>query len=104
MNKRAKKKAEKLTRAKIHKTLDYVLDINGLKERKQEITGHLPTAFFSFDGHVAGVGYVVYKTGWSRDAVKTYSGSGFTDSLYCTIDGVNRELEIIKEELCTTKA
>jgi hypothetical protein len=42
VNKRLKKKAEKNARKKIHDLLDAVLDINGISERKQDITGTLP--------------------------------------------------------------
>ena len=64
MNKRAKKKAEKRIRGDIHKALDIVLDINGLDCRTHGLTGNLPTAFFYFSGHTAGIYADIHKDGW----------------------------------------
>lgn len=53
-------------REQIHRLLDVVLDCNGLDERKQSITGNLPTMFFSFSGHVAAVMIELHKNGWKE--------------------------------------
>lgn len=66
MNKRLQKKTEKRRRQEIHKVLDLVLDINGLDRRDQEFTGNLPTAFFSFSGHVATTYVDIHPQGWRR--------------------------------------
>ena len=64
MNKRAKKKAEKRRRALAHQILDVVLDINGVEPRQKEYTGNMPTAFFEFSGHTAGVDIDIRRSGW----------------------------------------
>ena len=64
MNQRLKRKAEKRRRQQICEALDLCLQINGLQESKRELTGDHPTAFFLFNGHVAGVTVETYATGW----------------------------------------
>lgn len=68
MKNRLKKKVEKRRRQLIHELLDLVLDINGLSEREQSITGCLPTAMFDFSGHVGRLTARIYKQGWKSDA------------------------------------
>lgn len=46
MKKRLEKKAEKMRRKKVHEILEMVLEINTTYERRQEVTGNKPTAFF----------------------------------------------------------
>ena len=67
MKKRLQKKAEKHRRQGIHKVLDLVLDINGLDKRDREFTGNLPTAFFSFSGHVATINVDIHPQGWDGE-------------------------------------
>lgn len=67
MNRRTKKKKEAAIRKQIHEILDLVLDINGLQESDQEITGNHPTAFFDFSGHVGAIRVRLYSNGWNRD-------------------------------------
>lgn len=74
MNRRTKKKAEKRMRAKVHKVVDLVLDINGLCPRRRSETGDKPTAFMYFSGHVAGISVDICKNGWSND-IKEYDMS-----------------------------
>ena len=64
MNKRVRKKIEKLKRQRIHKVLDAVLDVNGLGERRVEKTGNLPTAFFGFSGHIGFITAEIHEKGW----------------------------------------
>ena len=64
MNKRLQKKTEKRRRQEIHKVLDLVLDINGLDKRDRDFSGNLPTAFFNFSGHVAGISVRIDRKGW----------------------------------------
>lgn len=65
MNKRGRKKVEKMKRQRVHKILDAVLDVNGLGERRIDKTGNLPTAFFGFRGHVGVVTVEIHAEGWS---------------------------------------
>ncbi len=64
----AKHKADLSRRRDLHKLFDLVLDINGVDQRKQEITGNLPTAFFSFSGHIASAQVEIYAQGWDANA------------------------------------
>ncbi|EXG84451.1 hypothetical protein K413DRAFT_1192 [Clostridium sp. ASBs410] len=61
----ARRRTEHGEREGLHELLDLVLDINGLGERRQEISGNLPTAFFGFNGHTAGTYVQVYNKGWN---------------------------------------
>lgn len=79
MKKRLKKKAEKALRKKIHDLLDVALDINGLSARQKTLTGNLPTAFFEFSGHIAGVEVQIHKTGWEPGASKDFFVSNYLD-------------------------
>lgn len=72
MKKRIAKKREKMIRKKIHGLLDDVLDINGIGERAQCITGSLPTAFFSFSGHIGSLDVEVFDNGWFSYAKKDF--------------------------------
>ena len=54
MKKRLAKKIEKMRRKKIHEALEMVLEINTTQVRSQELTGHKPTAFFTFFGNIPG--------------------------------------------------
>ena len=64
MKKRLEKKVEKIRRKKVHEILEMVLEINTTYERRQDVTGNKPTAFFWFNGHVAGLDISVYQNGW----------------------------------------
>lgn len=64
MNKRLKKKEEKKKRQFLHRMLDLALDVNGLGQRQQEISGNLPTAFFEFHGEVAHAEITIFPDGW----------------------------------------
>ncbi len=75
MTQRAKKKREKKVRREIHQVLDLVLDINGLQESQQDITGNHPTGFFSFSGHIALVTVDIHPYGWSAE---DEPGTGYT--------------------------
>lgn len=68
MNKRLKKKKDKMVRREIHNLLDVILDINGFSGRRQEVSGNLPTAFFEFSGHVALAHVSVHDMGWYADS------------------------------------
>ena len=67
MNKRLKKKSDKIRRDAIHALLDAVLDINGLEPRERVETGELPTAFMTFSGHVGTIWIRVHSRGWYPD-------------------------------------
>lgn len=92
MNKRLKKKAEKNARKKIHDLLDVVLDINGISERRQEITGDLPTAFFEFRGHIGQVSISGYDKGWFPGAE-----SDFNRYIDLSPEEIEREIFHLKE-------
>lgn len=68
MNKRLKMKAEKRKRQQICEVLDLCLQINGLQESKQGLTGSHPTAYFYFSGHVAEIEADVHRNGWRRNS------------------------------------
>ncbi len=93
MNKRVRKKAEKRIRAKIHEALDHVLNINGVHSRKQSVSGELPTAFFSFDGHTSGVGFRIYANGWDPDSYSSDSMTSYIDDRFNTVDLLNEKLK-----------
>lgn len=79
MRKRLEKKREKRIRKDIHKALDMVLDINGIGRRTQGSTGNLPTAFFNFSGHTAGIYADIHKNGWTPDGP-------FPETRYCYLE------------------
>lgn len=79
MKDRQKKKVETHRREAIHRLLDLVLDINGLEERKQEITGNLPTAFFEFCGHTCKVAVDVCSSGWAAGVSPDIRVSAYLD-------------------------
>lgn len=60
----ARRKADLSRRRDLHKLFDLVLDINGIDCRKREITGNLPTAFFSFSGHTGSAEIQIHDQGW----------------------------------------
>lgn len=97
MKDRQKKKVETRRREPIHRMLDLVLDINGLKERKQEITGNLPTAFFEFCGHTCRVAADVCSSGWAAGASPDRRVSAYLDK-GGEIERAVRLLEGIKAE------
>lgn len=65
----ARRKSDLSRRRDLHKLFDLVLDINGVDQRKQEITGELPTAFFYFNGHTASAEAEVHDKGWYSHAI-----------------------------------
>ena len=79
MNKREKKKAEKRRRALAHQILDVVLDINGVESRQKEYTGNMPTAFFEFSGHTAGIYIDIRRSGWDHDQPRGVYEYGYLD-------------------------
>lgn len=97
MSKRLQKKFEKRKRKLIHEMFDIVLDINGLGDRKQKITGNLPTAFFNFSGHVGWVEVLVYKNGWSSSANVDVMCISHTKQIGELTDAVKR-LQAVKTE------
>lgn len=64
MKKRLEKKVEKMRWKKVHEILEMVLEINTTYERRQNVTGNKPTAFFGFSGHTASLDISVYQNGW----------------------------------------
>lgn len=101
MNRRQKKKAENIRRAKLHRILDQVLDINGLEARKREETGDQPTAFLYINGHVGTASVSVDYFGWSPSKSADFSREfgmnpiGYLDN----IDEVIKQLDDLKERL-----
>ena len=59
-----RRKVEMSRRRDLHKLFDLVLDINGVDSRTRDKTGTLPTAFFNFSGHTAGVQVELFDQGW----------------------------------------
>lgn len=95
MNKRLQKKADKRRRQEIHKVLDLVLDINGLGERKQTLTGNLPTAFLSFYGHTAEINVQIDREGWrygkTRPDFYVYAYTDREKGVRTMIDALEKE-------------
>lgn len=95
MKKRLQKKAEKSRRQEIHKILDLVLDINGLEQRQQRITGSLPTAHFEFSGHVALVEVQVNPKGWGesceRDIMRAWLTRGNSGKVIQKLENFKKE-------------
>lgn len=98
MNIRQKKKADKIRRAKLHRILDQVLDINGLEARTKELTGDKPTAFLYVNGHIGSASVSIDYSGWSPDKSADFRAEfgmkpiGFLDS----IDDVIKQLDYIR--------
>lgn len=78
MNKRLKKKSDKIRRNAIHALLDTVLDINGLAPRTRAEVGELPTAFMRFSGHIGVISVDVYRRGWEPDNRSDFTGDAHT--------------------------
>jgi len=57
-----------LIRKQLHEILDIVLDTNGLEERKQTLTGHLPTMFLEYSGHTNELDVRMAPDGWDQEA------------------------------------
>ena len=97
MRDRLRKKAEKRKREQIHRLLDLALDINGLKPRKQAITGNLPTVFFKFSGHVGWVDIQIHSAGWDPDNCQDMEMLPSANSLGELSEAVRR-LEALRAE------
>lgn len=100
MKKRLEKKIEKMRRKKIHEALEMVLEINSTQKRSQDLTGHKPTAFFSFYGHISNVDITVYPDGWGRES-RLDGWHNIQAYLDCAgdIEGMLEELTNKKKEL-----
>ncbi len=98
MKKRLAKKIEKMRRKKIHEALEMVLEINTTQKRQQKVTGHKPTAFFRFDGHIAGLDISVYPDGWYPDCHK-YQNFETSYGRRYSVDHLLKELADKKKEL-----
>lgn len=98
MNRRIKKKSEKMRRRKLHRILDQVLDINGLEARTRSLTGDKPTAFFYINGHIGAASVSVDYTGWSPDGITEFRRDfGMTPIGYLDdIDDVITQLDYIR--------
>lgn len=97
MNRRQKKKNEKIRRAKLHRILDQVLDINGLEARKREKTGFKPTAFYLVFGHTGDLSVSVHSTGWHTGSNPSYKADIYLDG--SNSDRVIKDLDDLKERL-----
>ena len=51
----------------ILETICMLLEANGLEERKQSVTGSMPTIFFEYSGHINALHVELYKNGWSTE-------------------------------------
>ncbi len=101
MNRRQKKKAENIRRAKIHRVLDQVLDVNGIGARDAKDTGNKPTAFFWLSGHVGSTTVDIYYNGWEVGKNPDFSAKfGLTSEEYTdSLDDVIKQLDDLKERL-----
>ena len=57
-------------RKQMHEILDIVLDGNGFEVRKRELTGSLPTLFFTLWGHTGDVTVDLHLDGWESGRMK----------------------------------
>lgn len=106
MNKRLKKKSEKMRRAALHKILDLVLDINGMQKSDKELTGEHPTVFLNFYGHIAKINVNVHNCGWEvmQDADVDLECCLVDNYFYDTPMQMAEKLENHKEELIKSNA
>lgn len=91
-----------VTREQIHEMLDLILDINGMEQRKQSITGNKPTAFMRFNGHIYGLEIQIHKNGWVEDdhpeineVIRLSNGTTWNGG---TVDDVMSLLKAIKKD------
>lgn len=90
-------------REQLHKILDLILDINGIEQRRQELTGSKPTTFFEFCGHVNTVDVRVFENGW-REGIRPKIKYGNipadeSDKRLQTLNEIISELEAFKNEM-----
>lgn len=98
MNRRQKKKAENIRRAKLHRILDQVLDINRLEARNKPETGDKPTAFFWFNGNTGVTDIMVHYTGWDIGSKSDFSKrtSAHPKKWHDSLDDVIKQLDYIR--------
>lgn len=101
MNRRQKKKNENIRRAKLHRILDQVLDINGMEAREREITGDKPTMFFEISGHIGKVAVSANVHGWYDNAHNDFESSAYldVDKYGTSLNRIIRDLDDLKERL-----
>ncbi len=72
-------------RERLHEILDIVLDCNGTGKRIAGKTGTMPTAFFSFSGHVAMLTVDIYpdgyETNWFNKTFRMYTDRPIEQSI-----------------------
>lgn len=61
-----KKKAVKRKTGVMIELFRLCTEINSLEERKKELTGELPTVFFSYSGHVSLLSIQIHSKGWGK--------------------------------------
>ena len=98
MSRRQKKKAEKIRRAKLHRILDQVLDINGLEVRTKSETGDKPTAFFWFNGNTGVTDIIVHYTGWDLGSKPDFTNrvAAHPKKWHNSLDDVIKQLDYIR--------
>lgn len=80
MNNRMRNKQEKKKRQAVNEIFDLALQVNGLTDRRQKVTGNLPTVFVWFAGHVSKLNVQVYVNGWERNVGPQKEFTIHTDS------------------------
>lgn len=98
MNRRQKKKAENIRRAKLHRILDQVLDINGLEARNKSETGDEPTAFFWFNGNTGVTDIFVHYTGWDTGSRPDFAKrtAAHPKKWHARLDDVIKQLDYVR--------
>lgn len=98
MNRRQKKKTEKIRRGKLHRILDQVLDINGMEARTRELTGDKPTAFLYINGHIGTASVSIDYSGWHPDKSDDFRAEfGLKHIVYLdSIDDVIKQMDYIR--------
>lgn len=80
MNNRIRNKQEKKKRQAVDEIFDLALQVNGLTDRRQKVTGNLPTVFVWFAGHVSNLNVQVYVNGWEENVGPQKEFTIHTDS------------------------
>lgn len=80
MNNRMRNKQEKKKRQAVNEIFDLALQVNGLTDRRQKVTGNLPTVFVWFAGHVSNLNVQVYVNGWEENVGPQKEFTIHTDS------------------------
>lgn len=83
----------------LHEILDLVIDINGFEERKREVSGDKPTAFFDFSGHTASTSVRICDHGWVYGCHNDFQYDAWEHNGVDGLKNLKEKLERKKDEL-----